>query len=110
MVKKKLYLDFSMNCGAMFGLIRMLSEFCFEIPSRIDAGDTMKPESVNHWLESVATEKGAKTAITFLRSGRLETEITYKQLQGDVNRFANTLLRLGVVKGDRVILKCQIRL
>ena len=64
----------------------------------------MKPESVYHWLESVATEKGAKTAITFLRSGRLETEITYEQLQGDVNRFANTLLRFGVGKGDRVIL------
>ena len=64
----------------------------------------MKPGSVNHWLESVATEKGAKTAISFLRSGRVETVITYKQLQADVKRFADTLLSYGVGKGDRVII------
>lgn len=64
----------------------------------------MKPDSVNHWLESVAIEKGAKTAITFLRNGQVETEISYYQLQSDVKRLANTLLDYGVAKGDRVIL------
>ena len=64
----------------------------------------MKAESINRWLETVAAENGPKTAITFLRNGRTETEMTYSQLQQDVNRFANTLLELGVQKGDRVIL------
>ena len=64
----------------------------------------MKTESINHWLETVIAEHGPKTAITFLRDGRAETDITYAQLQRDVNRFANTLLGLGVQKGDRVIL------
>ena len=40
--------------------------------NHVDLGDTVKPGSVYHWLESVATEKGAKTAISFLRSGRVE--------------------------------------
>ena len=64
----------------------------------------MKAESINRWFETVVAENGPKTAITFLRNGRAETEMTYLQLQRDVNRFANTLLDLGVQKGDRVIL------
>ncbi len=64
----------------------------------------MKATSINRWLETVAAEQGPKTAITFLRDGRAETEMTYAQLQRDVNRLANTLLDLGVQKGDRVVL------
>jgi len=45
-----------------------------------------------------------KPAITFLRNGRAETEITYLELEQDANRMANTLVELGVEKGDRVIL------
>ena len=64
----------------------------------------MTPETISGWLEAVATEHANKSAITFLRDGRPETEITYGQLQQDVNRFANALLEQGVQKGDRVIL------
>lgn len=64
----------------------------------------MQAASVNHWLESVVTEHGAKTAITFLRNGLTETELSYAQLQSDVHQFGNTLLELGVQKGDRVVL------
>ena len=64
----------------------------------------MKVESINRWLDAVAAEHGPRTAITFLRDGRAETDITYTQLQRDVNRLANTLLDLGVHKGDRVVL------
>jgi len=63
----------------------------------------MKAESLNHWLETVTAKHGHKIAITFLRNGRTETELTYAQLQRDVKQLANTFLGLGVQKGDRVI-------
>jgi malonyl-CoA/methylmalonyl-CoA synthetase len=65
---------------------------------------TMKADSINRWMETVAAEHGPNTAITFLRNGRVETEISYADLLHDVNQFGNTLLDLGVQKGDRVIL------
>lgn len=64
----------------------------------------MNTESINSRLESVAAAYGTKTALTFLRDGQAETEITYNQLLADINQFAETLLDLGVQKGDRVIL------
>jgi malonyl-CoA/methylmalonyl-CoA synthetase len=45
-----------------------------------------------------------KPAITFLRDGRVETQISYLELERDANRMANTFQTLGVKKGDRVIL------
>jgi malonyl-CoA/methylmalonyl-CoA synthetase len=45
-----------------------------------------------------------KPAITFLRGTNPETRITYGALDRDANRMANYLTRLGVKKGDRVIL------
>ncbi|MEA1936236.1 MAG: class I adenylate-forming enzyme family protein [Thermodesulfobacteriota bacterium] len=50
---------------------------------------------------------GEKIAISFLREGVIETEITYQELDQDANRMANTFLDLGVEKGDRVILFLQ---
>jgi malonyl-CoA/methylmalonyl-CoA synthetase len=47
---------------------------------------------------------GEKKAISFLRGGIVETQITYRKLNQDANRMANTFLDLGVKKGDRVIL------
>jgi len=64
----------------------------------------MKKYTINHWLKGVATDHGTAKAVTYLRDGRAETEMTYAQLQRDVNRLANTLLDLGVQKGDRVVL------
>ena len=45
-----------------------------------------------------------KPAITFLRDGRPETQVSYLKLERDANRMANTFLKLGVTKGDRIIL------
>lgn len=64
----------------------------------------MKSESVIRWLEKVVAEHGPKTALTFLRNGKTETDITFTELHRDLNQFANTLLDLGVKKGDRVVL------
>ncbi len=38
-------------------------------------------------------------AITFLRNGRAETEISYLELERDANRMANTVGGLGRGKG-----------
>ncbi len=43
-------------------------------------------------------------AITFLRDGRVETGISYFELERDACRVANGFRQLGVAKGDRVIL------
>jgi malonyl-CoA/methylmalonyl-CoA synthetase len=48
-----------------------------------------------------------KKAITFLRAGEIETEISYLQLHRDSNRMARTFQDLGVEKTDRVILCIQ---
>jgi len=48
--------------------------------------------------------RGEKKAISFLREGVAETEMSYRELNQDSNRMANTFLKLGVTKGDRVIL------
>ena len=45
-----------------------------------------------------------RPAITFLRNGRVETEISYFELERDACRGANRFRELGVEKGDRVIL------
>ena len=47
---------------------------------------------------------GEKKAICFLREGRIETDISYIELNQDSNRMANTFLKMGVKKGDRVVL------
>ncbi len=48
-----------------------------------------------------------RPAITFLRDGKVETEISYFELNRDTNRMANIFLVEGVKKGDRVILFIQ---
>ena len=55
------------------------------------------------FVDSMARQ-GDRKAITFLRKGNVESEISYKGLDLDSNRMANTCLDLGVAKGDRVIL------
>lgn len=45
-----------------------------------------------------------KTAITFYRRAKAETEISFKTLDRDTNRIANAFQNMGVKKGDRVIL------
>jgi malonyl-CoA/methylmalonyl-CoA synthetase len=48
-----------------------------------------------------------KPAITYLREGRLETQISYGELNRDANRMAVVFQTQGVAKGDRVILFIQ---
>ncbi len=64
----------------------------------------MTSDSLNSCLEDVVAKYGTKTALTFLRNGKTETELTFNQLLYDINQFAATLIELGVQKGDRVIL------
>jgi malonyl-CoA/methylmalonyl-CoA synthetase len=64
----------------------------------------MKVDTINRWLENVVAEYGPKTALTFLRNGQVETDISFDQLHQDIHRFAAALLERGVQKGDRVIL------
>ena len=64
----------------------------------------MNAETIHRWLERTAAKHGEKTAITFVRGGRAETELTYGQLLRDVNRLAHTFVDMGVSKGDRVVI------
>jgi malonyl-CoA/methylmalonyl-CoA synthetase len=60
--------------------------------------------SLRDCLVDSMARQGDRKAITFLREGNVESEISYKGLDLDSNRVANTCLDLGVAKGDRVIL------
>ncbi len=65
---------------------------------------TVRADTIAQWLANVVAGYGSKTAITFLREGRIETRLTYDRLQRDVYRLAHTFQNLGVRKGDRVVL------
>lgn len=64
----------------------------------------MPTESINGYLEAASAKYGTKTALTFLRGGKAETQLTFNQLLSDVRQFAASLLNMGVQKGDRVII------
>jgi malonyl-CoA/methylmalonyl-CoA synthetase len=64
----------------------------------------MSGESLRDCFQDTFLKLGNKTAITFLRRGRRETEISYFELDQDANRLANAFLEMGVRKGDRVVL------
>ena len=56
-----------------------------------------------YFSESFALHK-KKTAISFLRNGKLETKLSFIELENAANRMANMFLSVGVEPGDRVIL------
>lgn len=64
----------------------------------------MNSESIIGRFEAAAVQWGDRKAITFLRGGRIETQLTYSQLSMDIRQFTNYLINLNVTKGDRVIL------
>jgi malonyl-CoA/methylmalonyl-CoA synthetase len=64
----------------------------------------MGGNTFREWLVKSLSTRGNKKAISFLRTGTVETEISYRGLNEDSNRMANTLINLGVKKGDRVVL------
>ena len=67
----------------------------------------MAGESLKDLLVAACLTGKEKIAISFLRRGELETEISYLQLHQDSNRLAHELQKLGIKKTDRVILWIQ---
>jgi malonyl-CoA/methylmalonyl-CoA synthetase len=64
---------------------------------------TMVGECLRDCFSDSFSMRGEKKAIRFFRKGVVETEISYRELNQDSNRMANTFLALGVGKGDRVV-------
>ena len=67
----------------------------------------MDSESLQDCFTASFLKQEKRKAITFVRDGEIETEISYLQLQQDSNRMARTFQELGVAKADRVILCIQ---
>ena len=63
----------------------------------------MDSESLRDCLTASFLKQEKRKAITFLRDGKIETEISYLQLHQDSNRMAHTFQELGVAKTDRVV-------
>jgi malonyl-CoA/methylmalonyl-CoA synthetase len=64
----------------------------------------MKNVSLGECFTDTFLARGDKPAISFLREGKLETRISYLELNRQANRMAYVFQDLGVRKGDRVIL------
>ena len=64
----------------------------------------MGNDSLTNCFTKSFLSRKKERAITFLRDGRPETEISYFELESDSNRMANVFLDSGVQKGDRVVL------
>jgi malonyl-CoA/methylmalonyl-CoA synthetase len=60
--------------------------------------------SLSACFAATASKQAEKEAIVFLREGKAETIISYRELDVDSNQVANTFLDQGVERGDRVIL------
>ena len=67
-------------------------------------GDGKLNVSYNCLDKNVAAGLGDKTAIIFEADGGEVTRVTYKELLARVGQFANALKKLGVKKGDRVVI------
>jgi len=67
----------------------------------------MGGKSLGNCFTASFLKQEKRKAVTFLRDGEIESEISYLQLQQDSNRMARTFLELGVAKSDRVILCIQ---
>jgi malonyl-CoA/methylmalonyl-CoA synthetase len=63
----------------------------------------MDSETLRYCFRNSSSRLGEKKAITFLRKGHIESEISYKDLDKDANRLALSFLDMGVTKGDRLL-------
>jgi len=63
----------------------------------------MKPCTLIDCFSDIISSHGDKTAVTFLRQGLIETEITYRELLRDTGCMADTFLEMGIKRGDRII-------
>jgi malonyl-CoA/methylmalonyl-CoA synthetase len=64
----------------------------------------MRTGTLKKYFEDEFSTRGDKTALVFLRGGRAETELTYRDLEQHANGCSTALLNAGVAKGDRVVL------
>jgi malonyl-CoA/methylmalonyl-CoA synthetase len=64
----------------------------------------MHSETLIDRLEAGFSSHGDKTALVFLRDGRAETELTYRELDQQAAGCKSALMEMGVCKGDRVVL------
>lgn len=67
----------------------------------------MSGESLSLCFSESFLSRAEKTAIVFLRGGRKETGMTYGALDRDAGRMAGVFQRMGVSRGDRVILSLE---
>ena len=67
----------------------------------------MDDKSLRYCLNASFLKQEKRKAITFLRDGEIETQVSYLQLHRDSNRMACRFQELGVEKSDRVILCIQ---
>ena len=63
----------------------------------------MVSDSLGECFSENFSARKDKPALTFLRDGRVETELSYLELERDKNRMAHVFQNLGIEKGDRVI-------
>jgi fatty-acyl-CoA synthase len=71
-------------------------------PRRVPHSLTLPETNVYYNLEVSATRYPEKTAMVYYGS-----EISYRRLAEEVNRFAGYLTRLGIGRGDRILLYMQ---
>jgi malonyl-CoA/methylmalonyl-CoA synthetase len=69
----------------------------------IDTKD-MTDSTLGQLVNDAFYQNTSRTALSFLRNGKIETELSYDQLCRRVNRMAHALIAKGVNRGDRVIL------
>jgi len=59
---------------------------------------------MHYFLEEAAAKYPDNPVTIFGNGSKLDTKLTFRQLNDDVNRLANALTQMGVKKGDRVAL------
>ena len=64
----------------------------------------MSKDTLKDCFEKSCANCGDAPAIEFLRQGRLETLLSYRELNRDADRLARRFVSMGVEKGDRVVL------
>lgn len=65
-----------------------------------------KPSLIESFYSSFSARPN-KTAISFFRGDRLESQLSYSDLMKEANRVARGFASMGIAKGDRVILYCD---
>ena len=67
----------------------------------------MNTDTFRHLLLNPTTTLKTKPALTFLRDGKVETELSYGELGRDAEQMSSVLRSMGIEKSDRVILFLQ---